>query len=157
MAQYTDQAEIEARMDNITLAQITDDRDSTIISTQAEATTALALAATIANITQAIEDASNKVDTELLGHVDLTDSDVLARIKPLTTAIAMYQLHLRRFMDEERNPYRGIYYDALKTLREARERKNRFAIDPDEAGTQTVSSTISDVKKISSTTLTRYV
>jgi len=157
MAQYTTQSEIEARMDNIMLAQLADDRDATIIDTQADATTALALAATKANITQVIEDVSNKIDVELLGHVDLTDADVLTRLNPVCSAMCMYYLYLRRYMDGDKNPYRDLYFDALKILKDARGRKNRLAISPDEAGSQTVSSTISSTRAISSTKLDGYV
>ena len=144
-------------MDNIMLAQLADDRDSNIIRTQAQATTSLALPATIANITQAIEDASNEVDVQLLGHADLTDATVLTRVKPLCTSIAIYFLYNRRYMDEDKNPYRGRYFSALKVLRDARKRENRLSIDPDDPGSQTISSTISSTKDISSTTLDGYV
>lgn len=156
MAQYTDQTELEERMDNIMLAQLADDRDSNIIRTQAQATTSLALAATIAHITQAIEDASNDVDVELLGHADLTDATLLTRIKPFCTSIAIYYLYTRRYMDEDKNPYRGRYYKALAALKAARKRENRLAINADDPGSQTLSSTISSTKDISSTTLDAY-
>ena len=156
MAQYTTQSEIEATVEDVMLAQLADDRQ-TIISTAAETTTSLALAATQANITQMIEKASNRIDTELLGHVDLTNATILARIQPLATDIALYYLWLRRYTGTRDNPWETEYTQALKTLKDIRERKNRLAIDPDRPDSQVSSSTSNSTRKISSDTLSRYV
>ncbi|MFA5378571.1 MAG: phage protein Gp36 family protein [Dehalococcoidia bacterium] len=157
MANYTTIALLQNRVRPENLAQMADDVTTTPITTTAQATASLALAGTIANMNQAITDASRLIDSWLLGHVDMADADTLNAVEFHCASIALYNLATRRFMNDENNPWAGSYKNAMAWLKGQARGELHVQTNPDSPSTMVTYSKSSTDRTITSTELSNYV
>lgn len=157
MSSYTTIALLQNRISPANLAQMADDTTTTTITTAAEAATSLALAGTIANINQAITDASALIDSWLLGRVDMADTDTLNAVEMHCANIALYRLAQRRFMSDENNPYYASNRDSIQWLKDTARGTLHVQTSPDSPSSQvTYYKSVSD-RTISSDSMSEYV
>jgi phage gp36-like protein len=134
------------RIDANTLGTLTDDSNVT-----ADYTTVAAAAV----ITQAIADASAMIDSYVLGHLDMTDSDNTAAVEYHCAILALYYLHARKFASDDVNPKASLMRHTMKWLEGVRKRD--LHVQTNAPLDTMVSTTSSTTKKFTDTSMSGFI
>lgn len=152
MAVYTTLASMKKRCDARTIAQWASDADGTVIRTQSDAATALTDADVLANINQAIADASLVVDQMLFGQLDMTSATVQTAVEYHTASIALYYLAARKYLEDDANPWNKRMEEAKDRLRQLAEAKQHVSADPQAGNIDVRSTQTTSTLKLTDTT-----
>ena len=111
---------------------------------------------TIAVINQAIDDATDTINSYLYGHIDMTDATNTAAVEYRAAIIALYVLYQRRYMAHASNPMAKAYDDTVDWLKAMARGKLHTQGDPQHPDGQFYSTTEDSDKKFTDDALTRF-
>lgn len=124
MATYTTIAGLQKRISSKELAALAND-SATPAYTEIDADTLLSSDSDVmANVNQAITDASIRADLILNDKLDLTDSTNQTAVEQFVAYCAVYLLFIRRHnCGDERNPYYQMMRSSERTLKDISKRR----------------------------------